>query len=89
MQCIPAYFLGDHLPKQKTTILLRDPKGRAWEVTFIADDCRSHLSGGWSAFSVGNNLKEGDVCIFEVVDECQMQMHIFPSETSPSTSQNV
>lgn len=89
MQCISAYFPREHLPKKTTTILLWDPKGSAWEVTFILNKCRSYLSRGWAAFSIGNNLKEGDVCIFEVVDECQMQVLIFPSKTSPSTSQNV
>lgn len=85
MQCISAYFPREHLPKKTTTILLWDPKGSAWEVTFILNKCRSYLSRGWAAFSIGNNLKEGDVCIFEVVDECQMQVLIFPSKTSPST----
>lgn len=44
---------------------------------------KGSLCGGWQAFSQGNNLREGDVCLFELVGECQMQVRIFSSEMPP------
>ncbi|KAJ8645651.1 hypothetical protein MRB53_007399 [Persea americana] len=81
---VPAYFFREYCPKQKTSFFLWDPKERGWEVNFIPQvPHKGILSGGWQAFSKGNNLREGDVCLFELVGECQMQVRIFPSEMSP------
>ncbi|KAG6502843.1 hypothetical protein ZIOFF_035132 [Zingiber officinale] len=32
---------------------------------------------GWAAFARGNNLEEGDYCVFELVKQTEMQVHIF------------
>lgn len=79
MQTVPSSFSREHLPKEKVMLFLWDPKGKAWEVAFTpGNNCNGYLSGGWSKFSRAHNLREGDVCIFELVGECQLQVHIFP-----------
>ncbi|XXG49259.1 hypothetical protein AAC387_Pa02g3491 [Persea americana] len=76
---VPSSFSREHLPKEKVMLFLWDPKGRACEVTFTPGNNRNgYLSGGWSEFSRAHNLREGDVCIFELIGECQLQVHIFP-----------
>ena len=34
------------------------------------------FGGGWMAFVRGNDLKLGDVCIFELVGKCELRVHI-------------
>lgn len=38
---------------------------------------RNWLSGGWPAFARGNNLEEGDICVFELVGPIEFHVHIF------------
>ncbi|XP_026666185.2 B3 domain-containing protein Os01g0723500-like [Phoenix dactylifera] len=73
---IPAWFSRAHLPRKRTNLVLRDPNGKAWVVVYIPCS-RDRLSGGWSAFSRGNNLEEGDYCAFELVGPVEMRVHIF------------
>lgn len=84
---IPTYFMRKYLPKRNTSISLIDPTGRPWEVNFVRHLCKrgGSFSGGWPAFSHGNNLREEDVCMFELVGECRMRVHIFRSEMPPPT----
>ncbi|XP_011621668.1 B3 domain-containing protein Os01g0723500 isoform X2 [Amborella trichopoda] len=75
---IPRSFAKMHLPKVRLAMHLRDPTGREWEVICICREGNATaLSGGWAAFSIGNNLEEGDVCIFELKEEKLMAVHIF------------
>lgn len=75
-----------HLPLEKTELVLRDPSGKAWTVLYIP--CRREviLSRGWKAFATGNNIEEGDFCVFELIGELQLRVHIFrvAGETTPS-----
>ena len=84
MQNVPRCFFREHLPKEKTKVFLWDAKEREWEVIFTPCGHRGSLTAGWCAFSRANDLREGDVCIFELVGECQMQVRIFPSKRPPS-----
>ncbi|KAL6012100.1 hypothetical protein ACLOJK_002576 [Asimina triloba] len=38
---------------------------------------RGALSRGWKCFCLHNNLEEGDVCVFERVENREMRVHIF------------
>ncbi|XP_077218890.1 B3 domain-containing protein Os01g0723500-like isoform X2 [Tasmannia lanceolata] len=76
---IPVRFARAHLPRGKFMIILQDPNGKAWEVRYITTISSgwSVLSAGWIAFARGNNLEEGDSCIFELVGKLKMHVHIF------------
>ncbi|XP_077218667.1 B3 domain-containing protein Os01g0723500-like [Tasmannia lanceolata] len=74
---IPGQFARAHLPKERVKIILRDPKERTWEVQINIHRGRYTISAGWIAFARGNNLEEGDSCIFELVDKLKMCVHIF------------
>ncbi|XP_074573128.1 B3 domain-containing protein Os01g0723500-like [Curcuma longa] len=75
---LPARFSRAHMLRTRRKIVLRDPNGKAWVVTFIPKGKDSDIfSAGWAAFARGNNLEEGDYCVFELFRQIEMQVHIF------------
>ncbi|KAM3758347.1 hypothetical protein ACB098_01G036300 [Castanea mollissima] len=76
---IPYQFSTAHLPNCKTEIVLRNLKGKCWTVNSVPDSkgrMGHTFCGGWMAFVRGNDVKIGDICIFELVGECEMLVHI-------------
>ncbi|KAG4953493.1 hypothetical protein AAZX31_14G076600 [Glycine max] len=76
---IPYQFSMAHLPNCKIKIILHNLKGEHWTVNSVPTT-RVHTShtlcGGWMAFIRGNNIKVGDICIFELVRECELRVRI-------------
>lgn len=76
---IPYQFSMAHLPNCKIKVILHNLKGEHWTVNSVPTT-RVHTShtlcGGWMAFVRGNNIKVGDICIFELVHECELRVHI-------------
>ncbi|KAL5185650.1 B3 domain-containing protein [Glycine soja] len=79
MKNIPYQFSMAHLPNCKIKIILHNLKGEHWTVNSVPTT-RVHTShtlcGGWMAFVRGNNIKVGDICIFELVHECELRVRI-------------
>ncbi|KAM7482547.1 hypothetical protein LguiB_007130 [Lonicera macranthoides] len=67
-------FPRTHFPPFEGAIVLRNSKGEGWQVNVSE---RPSFSGGWCSFVLDNNLKQGDVCIFELAHKNEMQVHIF------------
>lgn len=69
------------LPGERTQLTLVDPDSREWHVQYLGHLNRAALSGGWGHFSRGNNLEEGDACIFERIDNSKkrvkLKVHIY------------
>ena len=68
-----------HLPNSKIKIVLQNLKGEPWTVNSVPTTRvnTSHtLCGGWMSFVRGNDIKVGDICIFELVRECELRVHI-------------
>ncbi|GLT58115.1 hypothetical protein SLA2020_310370 [Shorea laevis] len=76
---IPYKFATEHFPNCKTEIVLRNLKGAYWTVNSVPTT-RVHTShtfcGGWLAFVRSNDIKFGDICIFELVRKCELRVHI-------------
>ncbi|KAE8723352.1 hypothetical protein F3Y22_tig00012493pilonHSYRG00050 [Hibiscus syriacus] len=73
MKSIPEEFADRYL-KNSGEIILRVPDGRTWTVEYgrITTDERQRAVFGrssWGAFVIGNELKEGDVCILEQIKD--------------------
>eukprot|EP00262_Sarcandra_glabra_P009001 TRINITY_DN22977_c0_g1_i1.p1 TRINITY_DN22977_c0_g1~~TRINITY_DN22977_c0_g1_i1.p1 ORF type:complete len:172 (+),score=23.59 TRINITY_DN22977_c0_g1_i1:33-518(+) len=51
----------------RKVILLRDPAVRVWPVFYHVISSARILASGWEAFATANGLREGNVCVFEVV----------------------
>ncbi|WCJ35345.1 B3 domain-containing protein Os12g0592300 [Euphorbia peplus] len=76
---IPHKFSATHLPDCKTEIILRNSEGEHWSVNSVPDSKGRKLHtfcGGWMAFVRDNNVKMGDICIFELVSTYEMVVHI-------------
>ncbi|KAG8055598.1 hypothetical protein GUJ93_ZPchr0001g29336 [Zizania palustris] len=76
MMRFPTGFSRQHLPRERTSVALRDPGGNVWSVLYIPNT-RDRLSRGWCAFARGNCLEEGDYCAFELVAAAEFRVHIF------------
>ncbi|KAI3857051.1 hypothetical protein MKX03_015423 [Papaver bracteatum] len=77
---VPIVFANSYLRgKTRMVITLRISDGKTWEVGCISRLAESTLSKGWYKFVADNHLKEGDVCVFELVDRKKIEMivHIF------------
>ncbi|KAH7686358.1 B3 DNA binding domain-containing protein [Dioscorea alata] len=75
---LPRAFSHTHLPRKKLVLIIKDPNMKSWEVTYIPHKGHADfLSAGWHNFFHGNDLKVGDVCVFELVKPRQLNVHIF------------
>ncbi|CAJ2675508.1 unnamed protein product [Trifolium pratense] len=76
---IPYEFSMAHLPNCNIKIILHNLKGEHWTVNSVTRT-RVHtnhtLCGGWLDFVRDNGIKVGDVCIFELIRECELRVHI-------------
>ncbi|KAH6814872.1 hypothetical protein C2S51_023890 [Perilla frutescens var. frutescens] len=77
MQIPKAFSSEHHLPMSKHKMELRDSDGVSWSASIIVTSSgHLALSGGWKLFTDAHSIKKGDVCIFELVKEKLMQVHI-------------
>ncbi|CAM8945444.1 unnamed protein product [Rhodiola kirilowii] len=61
-------------------MILRTKKGSSWTVNIIRNGnktkCYYYFSRGWATFVHDNNIKEGDICEFEVLNRLEMKVHL-------------
>ncbi|KAK3195632.1 hypothetical protein Dsin_013406 [Dipteronia sinensis] len=65
--CLPSYFSQKHLNGVSGFIKLQISDGKQWPVRCLYRRKRATFGQGWRAFILDNNLREGDVCVFEVL----------------------
>ncbi|KAI9071569.1 hypothetical protein K1719_046464 [Acacia pycnantha] len=63
---VPASFWKVYLYKNYP-MKLQDFDGRKWKVNYVKRTSRLRIRMGWISFARANNLKEGDVCDFELI----------------------
>ncbi|XP_059279245.1 putative B3 domain-containing protein Os03g0621600 isoform X1 [Lycium ferocissimum] len=76
---VPYQFSMEHLPKCRTEIVLHNLKGECWTVNSIPTvkvQTLHTFCGGWSAFVRDNDIQMGDICIFELIGNNEMRVHI-------------
>ena len=49
-------------------LILQVSEGKQWHVRCVCTSQGAKLSKGWTEFAWDNNLEEGDVCVFELVN---------------------
>ncbi|RWW29738.1 hypothetical protein GW17_00005721 [Ensete ventricosum] len=81
---IPKWFSRAHLPPKRSNLVLRDPSGKSWIVTYIPS-LRCQISRGWSVFARTNNLEEGDYCVLELIGPIELRVHIFRAVEAEET----
>ncbi|KAL6011298.1 hypothetical protein ACLOJK_001743 [Asimina triloba] len=83
----PYKFITRWLPRETCEMIVWDPAGRRFIIKFVNTGKRMcGLSAGWKLFCIANNLEEDDVCVFELIKEKELQVHIFRvvEEITPS-----
>ncbi|XWS25694.1 hypothetical protein CRYUN_Cryun27aG0089500 [Craigia yunnanensis] len=89
---IPYKFSKAYLPYCKTEVVLRNLQGKCWTVNSVPDSKGRTVHtfcGGWMAFVRDNDIKMGDICIFELVNMCEMRVHISGAERKGPDYQHV
>ncbi|XP_020209299.1 B3 domain-containing transcription factor VRN1 isoform X2 [Cajanus cajan] len=75
---IPREFSKQYLKRTHAVVILEVLDGRSWPVIYSAP----RINGGWQKFASENNLKVGDVCVFELIQKIQgltFKVFIFPA----------
>ncbi|GAV66354.1 B3 domain-containing protein/DUF724 domain-containing protein [Cephalotus follicularis] len=70
---LPMRFCKLHMPRHDTTFSL-DTEREVHKVHYIAE--RTALSGGWKAFATLNELREGDVLVFHLVEPSKFKVYV-------------
>lgn len=90
MQQVPTNFAEKHFSGLERYVCLESSDGRKWSVGCLYRPRRAlFLSGGWSAFLLDNNIEEGDVCAFELVnrEDNVLKVTVYPGDEVLSLNQ--
>ncbi|KAE9466913.1 hypothetical protein C3L33_01186, partial [Rhododendron williamsianum] len=77
---VPLKFVKKYLRDNQKSISLRISDGTTWLVRFYAGAMNGKRNLGWGPFVRDNNLKVGDICVFELIStgiEPQLDVTIF------------
>lgn len=72
VQGLPGPFCRAYLPHEDTTVVVEGENGKQYDVKYIGH--KTGLSAGWRQFSVENNLLEGDVLVFQLVEASKFKV---------------
>ncbi|KAJ4965908.1 hypothetical protein NE237_017757 [Protea cynaroides] len=74
-------FFKRHLTDNLQRVVLQDADGRKWPIRCIINHDNCRFGSGWAKFAKKNNIKEGDVCVFELIkrNETLLKVSIFKS----------
>ncbi|KAL5714395.1 hypothetical protein ACHQM5_016362 [Ranunculus cassubicifolius] len=77
---VPIAFARAYLPCDSTNVTLKTLEGETWSVKYYTTPTAHRFLKGWKEFAFDNNLKGGDICVFELVDapRGKIQVHFFP-----------
>ncbi|KAH7686102.1 B3 DNA binding domain-containing protein [Dioscorea alata] len=74
---VPHTFVKQYFPETKTEMILWDSEGKRWPIMYNSYGRRGGFSAGWGKFSRNHNIEKDDVCIFELIKEYEMRVHIY------------
>ncbi|XP_038722732.1 B3 domain-containing protein Os03g0619800-like [Tripterygium wilfordii] len=73
---IPERFFKRFFIGKQGHIVLQVQEGRTWTVKYIWTKY-ARFYGGWKAFAEDNNLRIGDVCVFELINRNEFLFKVF------------
>ncbi|KAF8410594.1 hypothetical protein HHK36_003126 [Tetracentron sinense] len=73
---VPSFFSKKYLKAKHVNATLRVSDGRTWAVHYSFQETRGRLYRGWKAFVLDNYLREGDVCVFELVKKNDIELKV-------------
>uniref|UniRef100_A0A7N0TQ52 TF-B3 domain-containing protein n=1 Tax=Kalanchoe fedtschenkoi TaxID=63787 RepID=A0A7N0TQ52_KALFE len=76
-QCIPSTFISEHdlSYKKNEKVRLQNEGNKRWSVKVVKHGCTYVFTAGWPQFVRDNELKEGDICIFELQSRLELRLH--------------
>ncbi|KAH0696573.1 hypothetical protein KY289_014055 [Solanum tuberosum] len=83
--CIKLRFARTYIPENCSNIMLRVAGRGSWPVTYYKGPTQAKIGIGWGAFVLDNQLKLGDICVFEVIKGTQIFMDVTIFRTARST----
>ena len=76
LQHIPRCFAQRYLNGVDGIITLQVSEGKKWPVQCIYGNGSLKFSKGWAEFVLDNNLNEGDVCVFELINTKEIVLKV-------------
>ncbi|XP_073001946.1 putative B3 domain-containing protein Os04g0347400 [Typha latifolia] len=73
---VPKRFCSSAGLSTKREIILRNSQQRSWPVNLGISSRYNFLGKGWAELCAENNIKEGDRCFFELVEENVVQFRV-------------
>jgi hypothetical protein len=78
------------MPTKTMPMRLIDASGNQWPMVWLRDN-ETHMgfTRGWREFSLAEDLSDGDVCVFELLDttDSMFRVHVFRTERKSPSSQ--
>lgn len=67
---------------KRSDLVLQIPNKRSWALKCYRAKEYAKLTSGWKEFVLDNNIKAGDVCVFEQVSRSNrvFNVYIFPAD---------
>ncbi|KAJ4714900.1 B3 domain-containing protein [Melia azedarach] len=75
---LPGQFCKSHLPNKDATVTLEDESGIHYPAKYFAE--KTGLSAGWRQFSTAHNLLEGDVLVFQLIEQLKFKVYIIRAD---------
>ncbi|CAM6028770.1 unnamed protein product [Sphagnum balticum] len=79
----PVTFEKHFMPTKTVPMRLIDASGNQWPMVWLRDN-ETHMGFTWGCreFSLAEDLSDGDVCVFELLDttDLMFRVHVFPTE---------
>lgn len=81
LQTISRVIASKFFPTRYSDVVLQVPNKRSWALNCTVGRKNGRLNSGWKKFVQDNNIKVGDVCVFEQVSRTRFlfNVYIFPA----------
>ena len=78
LQDIPFRFAKTHFKEDNSEIVLQHSDGRTWTVCCRIKifSQRAYFNIRWNAFVQDNNLKVGNICVFELIKSAELVVKV-------------
>lgn len=81
LKWLPSFFVKKYLKNKHADVILKAPDGRTWSVKYTFGVHEETPEGkflfGWKAFSMANDLKVGDVCVFVLTKSTDILFEVY------------
>ncbi|XP_048502288.1 B3 domain-containing protein Os01g0234100 isoform X3 [Beta vulgaris subsp. vulgaris] len=84
---LPVPFCKMYLPQNDTYFILENQYGKKYRVKYLAR--KTALSGGWRGFSIAEELSQGDVLVFHLIQPTKFKVYVLRSDLTENDKPRV